>query len=410
MGRECECAGFGAGVLSGLPRLRNYRSKRASSFDTTGGNHDWHDIQAGAAKDLAVLDGPGCIKHIWMTIGGPEGEPTFMPRKVVLRMFWEGSREPSVECPVGDFFGLGHAMYRNFVSAPLQMSPQEGRAWNSWWPMPFNKQTRIEVVNESEKPIGVYFYIDYEAYPAPQDDIAYFHVQWRRENPTQGWGEEYGRIKGGPDGNMDLFWHGKDPRSLNKTGRDNYVFLEAEGDGIWCGAHLDVDVFARQINDWYGEGDDMVFIDGESWPPSLHGTGTEDWFCCAFCPQQEYNAPYHGVIVYNGTKEWPWQGKQTVYRYYVEDPIRFHKSIVAGIEHGHANKLTNDCSSTAYYYLRKPKRGGAPILPVAARLPRANEPEFDAELIRRAQSSNPAPKKPKQPQKSAAPARKKRRS
>jgi hypothetical protein len=265
---------------------------------------------------------------------------------------------------------------KDFVSAPLQMSPQDGKAFNSWWAMPFPSRARISVRNECTKMIGVYFYIDYELYPAPPDDMGYFHVQWRRENPTEGWGDEHGRLASGPQGNLDTVWHGGDPRSLNTTGRENYVILEAEGDGIYCGAHLDVDVFARQKNDWFGEGDDMVFVDGEPWPPSLHGTGTEDWYNCAFCPTTEYNAPYHGILLYNGTAEWPWKGKQSVYRYYVEDPIRFRRSIRATIEHGHANLLSNDYSSTAYYYLRAPQRGGPALPPVEARLPRPNEPEF----------------------------------
>ena len=164
----------------------------------------------------------------------------------------------------------------------------------------------------------------------------------------------------------------EDPRNLNRDGRGNYVILEAEGNGIYCGAHLDIDCFHRNPNDWYGEGDDMIFIDGEKLP-SIHGTGTEDWFNCAYCPRQEYNAPYHGVILYSGTKDWSWRGKQTVYRYYIEDPIRFYKSIRVTIEHGHANRLSNDYSSTAYYYLSEPKRGGPPLPPVEERLPRPNE-------------------------------------
>ena len=369
--------GLGAGLLAQLPKLRDYRSRRVSSYDVTGGNHDWTDIQAGKEQQIADIAGPGCIKHIWMTIGGPEGAlPDAYPRRIVLKMFWEDSAQPSVECPIGDFFGLGHGILKDFTSVPLQLSPQEGKAMNCWWAMPFNRRARIAILNECDKAIGVYFYIDYEAYPAAQDDITYFHVQWRRENPTQGWGDEYGRIKGGPDGNMNTMWQGGDPRSLNTTGDGNYVMLDAEGDGIYCGAHLDVDVFERQKHDWYGEGDDMIFIDGEPWPPSLHGTGTEDWFNCAFCPSTEYNAPFHGIILYNGTKEWPWQGKQSVYRYHIQDPIRFRRSIRATIEHGHANKLFNDYSSTAYYYLTTPKRGGPPLPPMADCLPRPNEPAF----------------------------------
>lgn len=115
----------------------------------------------------------------------------------------------------------------------------------------------------------------------------------------------------------------QDPRWHNLNSINNCVILKANGNGIYCGAHLDIGCFTRNPNDWFGEGDDMIFIDGVQWPPSLHGTGTEDWDHCAYCPTQEYHAPYHGVVLYSGTPEWPWKGKNSVYRYHIEDPIRF---------------------------------------------------------------------------------------
>jgi hypothetical protein len=115
----------------------------------------------------------------------------------------------------------------------------------------------------------------------------------------------------------------QDPRGHNLNSINNCVILKANGNGIYCGAHLDIGCFTRNPNDWFGEGDDMIFIDGVQWPPSLHGTGTEDWDHCAYCPTQEYHAPYHGVVLYSGTPEWPWKGKNSVYRYHIEDPIRF---------------------------------------------------------------------------------------
>jgi hypothetical protein len=362
--------------LAGLPRLRDYRSQRASSYDRTGGNKDFYEVQAGETKVLAELAGSGCIRHIWMTMGLPADD--YM-RRVILRCFWDGCPEPSVECPIGDFFGLGHAKRKNFATAVLQMSPQDGLGLNSYWPMPFRKAARIEVVNEGEKTYPHYFYIDYEEYDSPDalEGAAYLHAQWRRENPTQGWGDEYGHLRNtNPDEWCRQLYFGGDPRSLNLSSRDNYVILDAHGDGIYCGAHLDIDVFERQKNDWYGEGDDMIFIDGEPWPPSIHGTGTEDWCNCAYGPRQEYQAPYHGVLLYSGTPQWNWRGKQSIYRYHVEDPIRFRRSIHVSIEHGHANKLSNDYSSTAYYYLAVPQRGG-PALPAAEdRLPRPDEPPY----------------------------------
>jgi hypothetical protein len=113
----------------------------------------------------------------------------------------------------------------------------------------------------------------------------------------------------------------------------------------------------------------MIFVDGEAWP-GIHGTGTEDYFNTAFCPTQEYSAPYHGLILYQGSQDWKWRGKNTLYRYHIEDPIYFEKSIRVTIEHGHANKLTNDYSSTAYWYQAEPHAPFPPLLPVARRLPR----------------------------------------
>ena len=359
---------IGKTSLASLPKLRDYTSHRVSSYDVKGGNDDSWRIEPGDKKVIAEIDGPGCIKHIWMTLG-IENEDYC--RRIILRMYWDGCPEPSVECPIGDFFGLGHGMRKNFVTVPLQMSPQDGAGFNSWWPMPFTSKAIIEVENQGEEGYANYFYIDYEKYPSADDvkGLAYFHVQWNREASTKGWAFEEG--KSHQDGSI-----GADPRVKNLDGKANYVICDAEGDGIYCGAHLDIDCFQRNPNDWYGEGDDMIFIDGEDWPPSLHGTGTEDWYHCAYCPRQEYNAPYHGIILYSGTNDWGFKGKNTVYRYHIEDPLRFKKSIRVTIEHGHANKLSNDYSSTAYYYLSKPRRGGAPLPPVADRLPRPNEPQY----------------------------------
>ncbi|MGQ9455747.1 MAG: glycoside hydrolase family 172 protein [Armatimonadota bacterium] len=360
---------IGQTSLASLPKLRDYQSKRISSYDTTGGNSDAWRIEPGEKKVLADIQGPGCIKHIWMTLGIKSEDYC---RRIVIRMYWDNCPEPSVECPIGDFFGLGHGMRKNFITLPLQMSPQNGKGFNCWWPMPFKSRAIVEVENQGTEPYSHYFYIDCELYPSVEavEGLAYFHVQWRREADTKGWAFEEG--KSYADRSIQ-----EDPRFYNTSGEHNYVICEVEGDGIYCGAHLDIDCFQRNPNDWYGEGDDMIFIDGEEWPPSLHGTGTEDWFHCAYCPTQEYNAPYHGVILYSGNDDWRWKGKNTVYRYHIEDPIRFRRSIRVTIEHGHANKLANDYSSTAYYYLSKPKRGGPPLPPVEERLPRPSEPPYE---------------------------------
>jgi hypothetical protein len=363
---------IGTTTLTNLAVLRPYTSRRFSSYDTTGGNIDNWKFQPGETRVIAQASGPGCIKHIWMTTAC--AAPAFA-RRVVLRMWWDGEATPSVECPLGDFFGLGHGLFKNFVSLPLQMSPENGRGLNCWFPMPFSDGMRIEVTNECAAEVfTLYFYVDWEQYadPAATRDLARFHAQWRRENPTQGF-----EIPGGPDRSDPAAWRKAYWEDLKNTdGAGNYVILEATGRGHYVGCHLDIDCFERQMNDWYGEGDDMIFVDGEPWPPAIHGTGTEDYFSMAYCPTQEYQAPYHGLILYGERGGWRWKGKQSVYRYHIEDPIAFQRSIRVTIEHGHGNKLSNDYSSTAYWYQAEPHGPFPPLPPVAARLPRPDEPEY----------------------------------
>ena len=217
------------------------------------------------------------------------------------------------------------------------------------------------MLNETEADVTYYYYVDYEQVDQLEGDYGRFHAQWRRENPT---------TVSASDGVNDQ------GRRLNTTGRDNYIVLEATGRGHYVGCNLNIDVFERQPNDWYGEGDDMIFVDGEPWPPRLHGTGTEDYFGTAFCPTQEYCAPYHGLTVYSGTPEWPWGGKNSMYRFHVEDPIRFEREIRVTIETGHDNELAVDYSSTAYWYQMGSADSLPPLPPVAERIPRDDSPEL----------------------------------
>ena len=147
------------------------------------------------------------------------------------------------------------------------------------------------------------------------------------------------------------------------------MILEARGKGHFVGCHLDVDCYRRGKMDWYGEGDDMIVIDGEVWPPRLHGTGTEDYFNTAYCPSEEFCTPFHGITVNSGNSEWRWKGKNSLYRYHIVDPIYFEKSICVSIEHGHANSQSNDYASTAYWYQSEPHAEFPGLLPAAMRLP-----------------------------------------
>jgi hypothetical protein len=342
-------------MLSSLPHLRSYRSRRASSWAVDGTNRDFWRIEPGETREIFREDVPGCVRHIWMTVGGDD----LHPRKTVLRFWWDGEKHPSVEAPIGDFFGLPFGRFKNLVSLPLQCSPQDGRAYNCWFPMPFDA-ARMEVRNEGEHALHFYFYIDWEEYEFSTKDQARFHAQWRRENPTQGWIKE--RIT--PE-NVERY-HG----TPNLSDEDNYLILEAEGSGAYVGCNLQIDAFERHGNDWYGEGDDMIVIDGEPWPPRLHGTGTEDYFNTAWGPTQEYQAPFHGITMSEGDGDWPWRGKNAMYRFHILDPIRFERSIRVSIEHGHANKLTNDYASTAYWYQMEPHRPFPALPEVEERMPR----------------------------------------
>lgn len=336
---------LGSTSLRDLARLRDSRSRRVSSFDRSGGNQDRLTIAPGETVELAKIDGAGCVTHIWTTIACRD---PFHLRKLILRMWWDGEAEPSVETPVGDFFGLGHAQHTYFVSLPLQMFD---RGFNCWFPMPFAQGARITVQNESDEQVVYYYYVDYEQYDTLDGDVGHFHAQWRRENPATAQAPDALDERG---------------QRLNVTGKDNYVVLDAEGRGHYVGCHLDVDL---PEPGWWGEGDDMFFIDGESWPPSLHGTGTEDYFCGAWnynALHQPFCAPYFG---FHFTTNADYTGKHSQYRYHVEDPIRFQRSLVFSIEHGHANDRQGDWSSTAYWYQTEPHKRFPALLPAAQRLP-----------------------------------------
>jgi len=341
--------------LRELSLERRGKRKRKSSYDKTGGNKDFVVITPGSTEVIANIDGPGCITHIWSTMMTASREP-YMPRKVVLRMYWDGEKLPSVETPIGDFFGMGHGIVKNFWSAPLSMSPQDGKGFNCFFSMPFDEESRIEVTNDCDDDLIFFHYIDYEVYDRLDEKELRFHAWWNRENPCEG-------ISDSGISNEEYEFGGK-----NATGEGNYVILDVEGKGHYVGCNLNIHNLRHTSKwNWYGEGDDMIFIDGEKWPPSLHGTGTEDYFGTAFCPQQEFCTPYYGVILGGGPN---WSGKVTLYRYHITDPIMFERSIRVTIEHGHNNHRNDDLSSTAYWYQREPHKRFAPLSPVQERLPR----------------------------------------
>ena len=362
--------------MESLFLLSNNKSKRVSSYDKTGGNMDSIFIQPHEKTVFAEIGGCGIVRHIWCTLSSmlEDRVPAKHPlRRVVLRMFWDGEETPSVEAPLGDFFGMGHGITRNFTSAAFAMSPQDGRGMTSYFPMPFHKSARFELENQSDSLLQFFFYVDYEEVRELPPNTGYFHAHFRREANTNGWAETISGLVFKDKGSLPEYpdWFPSVWAKPNTTGEDNYVILETYGKGKYVGCNLNIDVFERQANDWYGEGDDMIFVDGEPWPPNLHGTGTEDYFNTAFCPQQEFCAPYHGITLYSGDQAgFPWGGKNSMYRLHILDPIHFEKSIKVTIEHGHANKLSNDYSSTAYWYQLEPHSKQEPLNDPKDRIPR----------------------------------------
>ena len=346
--------------LSNIMFKKNSKRRRESSYDRSGGNDDRYYIAPNEKRVIFDHKGTGIINHIWMTHqNGDFVEEKNSLRKVVLRMYWDNEETPSVEAPLGDFFGMGHGLCKNYSSLPLQMSPEDGKGLNCWWPMPFRKGAKIEVENNCDLRLILYFYIDYEEYDSLPDDMMYFHARWNRVCPTIGH-DEKDFIN-----HQDWCFGGN-----NTNGQENFVILEAKGSGTYCGCNINIhNLNPSALWDWPGEGDDMIFIDDEPWPPRLHGTGTEDYVNMSWCPQQEYNAPYHGLIL-GGEKNW--KGKITYYRYHIQDPLPFEKHIKVTIEHGHNNNRSDDWSSTAYWYQKEPHMNYEPIKGVKERLPLEN--------------------------------------
>jgi hypothetical protein len=330
------------------------KAGRCSSWDITGRNQDYWKLRPGESKILADLKGPGCITHIWMTQGKHY-------RECLLKITWDNAKTPSVVCPLGDFFGLGHdivnsyqsllftASTRNNNKFPDKTKYAQGCALNCYVPMPFRQRARVELVNESAEEHIQYFAIDYETSCQPLDkNKGYFHAEFRRENPFGGWGPEI--MANTPEADIV---------NIEKTAwRNNYVILETKGQGHYIGCNLSVTNFQGT---WWGEGDEMIWVDGYKWPPDLHGTGSEDYLNQAWGMQPN-------AFLRNGSSiyEEHTGGYQTSYIHHLENPVRFNQEIKVTIEHGHGNHLCNEMSSVAYWYAATPTKV-APALPVEKR-------------------------------------------
>jgi hypothetical protein len=344
-----------AGLLGALAFQTPGRSRRASSFDRTGGNRDSVQVEPGATCKLLDVPGAGVVRHVWMTLSSADA---LSRRSLVLRAFWDGQAHPSVESPLGDFFGQGWGEKYDFASLPLAAAPKEGHALVSYWPMPFAAGARIEVENQSDQPVdALYFYVDYDELDALPPGALRFHAWYNQEltAPEAGREHEWGVLGETPE---------------NQGDAANYLLCEAVGEGHFAGVNYYVQSPGPM---WYGEGDDMFLVDGEPWP-GIHGTGTEDYFNMSWCPDTLYAHPYFGCARApgrgNGDPRFGWLGRTHLYRFHIEDPVRFHRSLRASIEHGHANNLTLDLASVAYWYQGLPSQPFPALPGREARLPR----------------------------------------
>ena len=279
-------------------------------------------IEPGEVRELANIDGPGAIQQIWMT-------PTGHWRFSILRIYWDDQEQPSVECPVGDFFACGWQRYAQVSSLPVCVNP--GSAFNCYWEMPFKKKCRITMTNIAEEAMVLYYQINYTLTDVP-DDAAYFHAQFRRTNPL--------------------------------PYKEVYTILDGvKGQGQFVGVYM-----AWQVNNtgWWGEGEIKFYLDGDKEFPTICGTGTEDYFCGSYNfdregQYREFTTPYAGlpqVIRPDGT----YQSQQRfgLYRWHIMDPVRFQQDIKITIQAlgwrsgGRYLPNQDDIASVAFWYQALP--------------------------------------------------------
>ncbi|MBP7934661.1 MAG: DUF2961 domain-containing protein [Phycisphaerae bacterium] len=362
------------GPLDGLARPSQGRSMRSTSAFRKGpdgtydpkaellgtteplSNRDARDVPPGQTQVVLDANGPGIITHIWFTFRGPEPALPSAPhgaanhQEMLLRMYWDDQDKPAVEAPMGDFFANAFGFRSEVISLPVIV--EDADSYNCYWRMPFRKSARIEVINQSDKPLrGLYHNIDWIKLDSLPDDTPYFYAQYRQEYPVE---------------------NGKD-----------YVLLETQGKGHYVGTVLAVRMRSPA---WFGEGDEKIYIDGEE-KPSIWGTGTEDYFLSAWglkpCKTPYFGVPYfkqRGVGTYTSS-----------YRWHINDPIVFTKGIKVTIEHWgwmsedenanykamSWNEREDDYASVAYWY-----QTGTPTF--TARAPEARErrlPNLDQAIV-----------------------------
>lgn len=279
-------------------------------------------IEPGETFTMAVIDGPGAIQHIWMT-------PTGNRRFSIFRIYWDDEENPSVEVPVGDFFANGWGGFAHVNSLAVTVNP--GSAYNCYWTMPFRKKCKITMTNIDEKPMRLYYQIDYTLTEVPEN-AAYFHAQFRRVNPLK-YKEVYTIIDG------------------------------IKGEGHYVGTYL---CWGVNNNGWWGEGEIKFYMDGDKEFPTICGTGTEDYFCGSYNfdvggQYKEYSTAYAGLPqIIRPDGSYQAQQRFGLYRWHITDPIRFKKDLRVTIQAlgwrsgGRYLPLKDDIASVAFWYQAEP--------------------------------------------------------
>ena len=298
--------------LDALIRPHAGRIAHYSSRDTTGGNADFRTIAPGETLTLLDHRGAGVIRRWWVTIA-PRNDRQ-LQRQLIVRCWWDDESTPSIEVPISDFFGVGFGEWRQYMSAPMNMT---SGGYDSYWPMPFHRHARLTVENRSSVPVGAFYYnVDVETVDALPDSTLYFHAQFRRTTTVAG---------------------------------QPVTVLDADGRGQYVGTVLSMQpLHGRRL--WFLEGDERVFVDGER-VPSIIGTGTEDYFSSGwYFDTGPYSSLYHGLTIKDSLT-----GRISAYRWHILDAIPFTRHLRFDIEHGGTNDAPGtDYSSVAFWYQTHP--------------------------------------------------------
>jgi hypothetical protein len=340
-----------ADFLPAYTRVQKFQSLKQSSYDQTGGNRDSWPIKAGGMQEVFNQQLPGAITHIWFTIAAQS--PTHL-KEIVLRAYWDGNPNPSVEVPIGDFFGLNLGDYVIYESQYLACSP--GRSLNCYFVMPYRRSARMTVTNEGSRDIGAFYSnIDFLAADELPPDTLKFHAQYRQAVPNVAVRDAEGRAMNNPDG------------------AKNYVYCETHGSGHLMGVTLGV---VQNSEAWMGEGDDMIFIDDEA-KPRIIGTGSEDYFLGSWnfggrdgakpFSHHQYGAPLIQSPERTG-------GRYCCYRFHGDNPVVFRRYLKHTMEHGHGNDRADNFYSCCYWYQEDTSSIFPPLPPVEQRIPTLVKP------------------------------------